>query len=119
VDANLGLAQRLAGRDRPQRRHELPERLGLDERRRAVPAQLSGGERVRAAVAVAVVNRPAVVLADEPTGELDAASAATVVELLLQLAAEGTAVVLATHSSSVAEAAGGVLRLRDGRALDG
>src|SRR5207253_9494785 len=118
VEANMRLAQRLAGRvaggDGARRRSELLERLGLRERRDAVPARLSGGERVRAAVAVAVVNRPAVVLADEPTGELDASGAANVVELLGQLAGEGAAVVLATHSPAAAGSAGRVLRLRDG-----
>jgi putative ABC transport system ATP-binding protein len=123
VDANLRLAQRLAGRvagaDAARRRRELLARLGLTDRGDAVPARLSGGERVRAAVAVAVVNRPAVVLADEPTGELDASGAAKVVELLGQLAGEGAAVVLATHSPAAAGSAGRVLRLRDGREADG
>ena len=125
VEANLRLAQRLARADRARRRHDLAGRrhdvlagLGLHERRRSVPAQLSGGERVRAAVAVAVVNQPAVVLADEPTGELDESGATTVVALLQQLAHDGTAVVLATHSSAVAGAAGRVLRMRDGRVVD-
>ena len=77
--------------------------------------QLSGGELVRAGLAVALANDPAVLLADEPTGELDSMSAEHIIGLLLERAARGTAVVTVTHNDHIAEAADRVVELRDGR----
>jgi putative ABC transport system ATP-binding protein len=77
--------------------------------------QLSGGELVRAGIAVALANDPAAILADEPTGELDEATAARVVELLRERAAAGAGVLIVTHSAHVAAAADRELRLRDGK----
>jgi putative ABC transport system ATP-binding protein len=96
---------------------ELLERLGLAHRGRAYPYELSGGETARAAVAVALANDPPVLLADEPTGELDTASEGRVVALLTGLAARGHGVLVVTHSPSVARAADRVVRLHDGAAV--
>jgi putative ABC transport system ATP-binding protein len=116
VADNVAVAQRLAqqGGD-GDRRQEVLDRCGLAARAQARPAQLSGGELARAGLAVALANRPAVVLADEPTGELDEYTAGQILELLQEQAAEGAAVLVVTHSPDVAGAAHREIRLHDGR----
>ncbi|MDQ6742668.1 MAG: ABC transporter ATP-binding protein [Candidatus Dormibacteraeota bacterium] len=114
VDGNLELAQRLAGRPAPRRRAEILERLGIAARAEAIPARLSGGETARAGLALALVNGPAVLLADEPTGEVDSENEGRVLALLREEAARGTAVVVVTHSATLAGQADRVLRLVDG-----
>jgi putative ABC transport system ATP-binding protein len=114
VDGNLELAQRLAGRPAPRRRAEVLERLGIAARAQAIPARLSGGETARAGLALALVNGPAVLLADEPTGEVDSENEGRVLALLREEAARGTAVVVVTHSAMLAGQADRVLRLVDG-----
>ena len=92
------------------------QRVGLHGRGEQLPDQLSGGEQQRVAVARAVVNDPAVLLADEPTGSLDSHTAADIVRLILDAARErGAAVVLVTHDPTVARLADRVLQLRSGR----
>ena len=117
VAENVVLAQQVAGRPNPGRAAGLLKALGLARRAHARPAELSGGETARAGLAVALANDPAVVLADEPTGELDSASEARVLDLLWAHAAAGGAVVVATHSPAVAAAAARTLHLRDGRVV--
>ena len=117
VAENVVLAQQVAGRPNPGRAAGLLEALGLARRAHARPAELSGGETARAGLAVALANDPAVVLADEPTGELDSASEARVLDLLWAHAAAGGAVVVATHSPAVAAAASRTLHLQDGRVV--
>ena len=117
VAQNVVLAQRVAGRPSPTRAAALLYTLGLARRADARPGELSGGETARAGLAVALANDPAVVLADEPTGELDSASEAQVLVLLWDRAARGGAVVVATHSPAVAAVAARTLHLRDGRVL--
>ena len=94
---------------------EALERVGLSGRAGASPARLSGGERQRVAIARALVTRPAVLLADEPTGQLDEASGAQVIALIEALAGEGAAVLMVTHEERVSRVASRVLTLRDGR----
>jgi putative ABC transport system ATP-binding protein len=111
---NLSLARSFAGRAQPDR-PDLLAQLGLQTRAKAYPSQLSGGELARAGLAVALVNAPTVLLADEPTGELDSATESRVLDLIGAAAEAGTAVVVASHSPAVAAAAGRVIRLHDGK----
>jgi putative ABC transport system ATP-binding protein len=98
------------------RARELLAQVGLAERAEAFPDQLSGGEQQRIALARALVHRPALILADEPTGNLDAESGARVLELLAELVREqNAALLLVTHSAAVAASADRVLQLRDGQ----
>jgi putative ABC transport system ATP-binding protein len=116
VDGNIALAQRLAGRRAPATsRAALLARCGVGARASARPRQLSGGELARAGLAVALANDPDLVLADEPTGELDSATAARVLELLQERASEGAAVVVVTHDPEIGAAADREIRLRAGR----
>ena len=111
---NIEVAMRLAhGVDRA-RALTLLDQLGIAHRRAARPSQLSGGESARAGLAVALANDPKIILADEPTGELDTATAATVLALLRSCADSGAAVVIVTHSPAAADAANREIRLLDG-----
>ena len=122
VDANLALVQALvARRSGPpagQRRLALLRSLDIEQRSTARPSTLSGGEAARAGLAVALVNDPAVLLADEPTGEVDADTEHQIVGLLRARADAGTAVVVVSHSAAVAGAADRVIRLEDGKIDD-
>ncbi len=105
--------------ERRRRAAALLERVGLEPRASHLPSQLSGGEQQRVAIARALANGPRVLLADEPTGNLDTATGEDIVALLTRLSAdEGLSVVLITHDPSIADAAGRVVRMRDGRVLD-
>jgi len=122
VDANLALVQALiprpAGSTPAQRRLALLRSLDIEQRSTARPSTLSGGEAARAGLAVALVNDPAVLLADEPTGEVDADTEHQIVGLLRARADAGTAVVVVSHSAAVAGAADRVIRLEDGKIDD-
>jgi len=89
--------------------------VGIAEKARAFPAQLSGGQLQRVAIARAIVHRPAIVLADEPTGNLDSQSGAVVLELLRTLAEGGQAILMATHSADAAARCDRIVQMRDGR----
>ncbi len=91
--------------------------VGIAEKARAYPAQLSGGQLQRVAIARAIVHRPAIVLADEPTGNLDSQSGAVVLALLRALADGGQAILMATHSADAAARCDRVVRMRDGRVV--
>lgn len=119
VTDNVVLPAQLAGmarRETHRRAAELLESLGIDRHAGAYPGRLSGGQRQRVAVARALMNRPALLLADEPTGALDSASGDDVKELIRELHADGQTVVLVTHDLSLAEAcATRTVQLVDGR----
>ena len=115
---NVELPQAEAGvppRDRRRRTLELLEYVGLGARADHRPAQLSGGEMQRVAIARALANRPQLLLADEPTGELDQATGEQVAALLDRVNADGTALVIVTHDPTLADRARRVLTMRDGR----
>jgi ABC-type lipoprotein export system ATPase subunit len=116
-EANVLLAGRVRGAhpDAARRGRELIDRLGLRPVAGSLPAQLSGGEQQRFAVARALVNDPAVLLADEPTGNLDVEAGAEVLRLLRGAADDGRAIVLVTHEAAAANIADRVLRLEAGR----
>lgn len=105
----------LAPAARRARAEELLRYVGLGERIGHRPTQLSGGEQQRVAVARALANQPALLLADEPTGELDAATGAALISLLQRLNADGLTCVLVTHDAALAQSAQRVITMRDGR----
>ncbi len=106
-------------RDSDARARDLLERVGLGTRTHHFPTQLSGGEQQRVAIARAFVNRPRVLFADEPTGNLDGATGARIVELLEQLNREdGTTIVLVTHDPVLAKRLGRSIRLADGLIIE-
>jgi len=119
VTENIELPLLLAGREggaSRRRAHELAERVSLGHRLRHYPQQLSGGEMQRAAIARALVHQPAIVVADEPTGNLDSENGERVLDLLCGLNAElRVPVLLATHDAAVARRASRICRMRDGR----
>ncbi len=120
VEENVALALDHTGqpaRERRQRVAAALDRLGLAHRARHRPFQLSGGQQQRVAIARAIVRRPSLLLADEPTGNLDSAQGQEVMRLLRELNEEGTTLVMVTHSSAHAALAPRSVRLLDGRVL--
>lgn len=114
VRANVRLAQQLSTGDHDDA-DAVVESVGLHGRRHAYPSELSGGEAARAGLAVALANSPSVLVADEPTGELDEATEHRLLTLLRRLAEQGRAVLIASHSAAVRRTADRVLALEDGR----
>jgi putative ABC transport system ATP-binding protein len=115
---NVELPQSEAGApraDRRQRTKELLDYVGLSARADHRPSELSGGEMQRVAIARALANRPGLLLADEPTGELDRATGEQIAALLDRVNADGTALVIVTHDAALAERSTRVLTMRDGR----
>ncbi|MEU6658084.1 ABC transporter ATP-binding protein [Streptomyces sp. NPDC046821] len=118
VRDNIRMAQH-AVRGRPAMAADaLLEQVGIERRGRALPRQLSGGELARAGLAVALANSPAVLLADEPTGELDGDTEQLVLRLLRDRAADGSGVLIVTHSAEAVRIADRVVALDDGRAQE-
>jgi putative ABC transport system ATP-binding protein len=112
------LYQGVSRRERAERAKVALERLGMGDRLHHEPSELSGGQQQRVAVARALVTEPALVLADEPTGNLDSRSGAEVLALFHELNAAGRTIVLITHDQDVAEAAGRQIHLRDGQVVE-
>ena len=115
VEQNVVLAQGLAGAVDRRRVADLLAEVGLTGRAGAAPETLSGGESARAGLAVALANAPAVILADEPTGELDVVTSERIMELLNRHAAAGAAVLVVTHNPAIAAAADRQIALYDGQ----
>jgi putative ABC transport system ATP-binding protein len=115
VRENLLVATALAGWENRAQVDEALQRVGLAERADALPSQLSGGELSRAGLALALVNDPVILLADEPTGEVDADNERRLLALLAERARQGRSALIVTHSSAVAAAADRTLTLVDGR----
>jgi putative ABC transport system ATP-binding protein len=118
---NVELPMAEAGMSRDDRRaraRELLSYVGLSRRERHRPPQLSGGEQQRVAIARALANKPALLLADEPTGELDARTGTEVIALFDRLHRDGTTLVVVTHDEDLARAAGRVIHMRDGTIVD-
>jgi ABC-type lipoprotein export system ATPase subunit len=115
---NVMLPLYFAGRSAAARAGELLARVGLKDRADHLPHQLSGGELQRVAIARALANGPSLLLADEPTGNLDTQTAASVYDLLREINQAGTAVVLVTHNQELAALIPRVITLRDGRMVE-
>lgn len=94
---------------------ELLEKVGMLHRLDSHPNQLSGGEQQRVAIARALINEPSLILADEPTGNLDSKTAAGVIRIIEELSEEGNTIVMVTHEEEVAESAKSIIRMKDGR----
>lgn len=118
VRENLALALALAGQRSGARIPSALESLGVGHCLDSRPSRLSGGELARAGLALALINQPAVLLADEPTGEIDSATERRVLDLLVERAKQGAAAVIVTHSEAVAHAADRIVRLKDGSVVD-
>ena len=112
AEAGMKPAERVA------RARELLAYVGLAHRERHRPSQLSGGEQQRVAIARALSNKPALLLADEPTGELDAKTGAEIISLFGKLNADGTTIVVVTHDEDLANAASRKIHMRDGMIID-
>ena len=121
VADNIELPALIAGlssKEARARRVALSEELAIADKSDAVPAKLSGGEQQRVAIARALINRPDVLLADEPTGNLDTKNAREVIDLLRRYNADGQTIVLVTHDPRVASVANRIMRMRDGWIVD-
>jgi putative ABC transport system ATP-binding protein len=110
--------QGVSRRERQRRAVALLERVGLGERGHHLPSELSGGQQQRVAIARALVNRPRLLLADEPTGALDSATSDDILALLQELHGEGVTIVMVTHEQAIADACERTIRLVDGRVVD-
>lgn len=115
---NVAIASLIAGEKRKPAESRARELLGLLGLAEQFPATLSGGQRQRLAIARALINKPTLLLADEPTGALDAAGGAEIIELLRRLNADGQTIVLVTHAAELATAATRVVTMRDGAISD-
>ena len=109
---------RIPRAERRQRAREALERVGLADRMTHQPNELSGGQRQRVATARALVNRPSILLADEPTGNLDSRTSDEIMALLDELHAQDNTIILVTHEDEIARHADRIIRLRDGRVLE-
>jgi putative ABC transport system ATP-binding protein len=109
----------LSKRERLERAEKVLEMVGLQDRMVHRPNELSGGQRQRVAVARALVNRPSIILADEPTGNLDTATSMEIMNLFGEIQAAGNTVILVTHEEDIAECAHRIVRLRDGKVESG
>ena len=117
VEENIGLPLVFARRRDAGRVSELIERVGLSKARRALPKQLDGGDMQRVAIARALVNRPRILLADEPTGRLEKNSREAILRIFRELAADGLGIIMATHDPELARAGDRTVELSDGKII--
>lgn len=115
VAENIALPAMFAGRNGTERIDKLLERVGLEHRRTHRPHELSGGEMQRVAIARSLVNEPKLILADEPTGNLDSATGDSIIALFRQLNGEGMTIIVVTHNATMAAAAARRIVLMDGK----
>lgn len=118
---NVELPMLYAGvskRERKERALYALERVGLSDRVEHKPNELSGGQKQRVAIARALVNNPSIILADEPTGNLDSKSSQDVMELFKQLNSEGATIIIVTHEPEIAEQTNRIISFRDGRVIE-
>lgn len=118
IAQNVRLAQEVDGQVDARWAGAIMERIGLASRANALPSQLSGGERARAALTVALARKPKLLILDEPTGEVDAGTEASILQVLEEHRHGGGSIVVATHNTAVASNAGRVLPMKDGRLAD-
>ena len=118
VDQNVRLKMRLAGKREPSRVDEVLEMVGISKRRHAYPTQLSGGEASRAGLAVALAPRPPVLIADEPTGEVDTETEQRILSVFDGHRKAGGAILIVSHSQAIAGRADRIIRLEDGRVVN-
>ncbi|MFN4217758.1 MAG: ABC transporter ATP-binding protein [Candidatus Bipolaricaulia bacterium] len=108
---------KLSPKERRVRAQQLLERVGLGERMHHLPSELSGGERQRVAIARALANDPKIILADEPTGNLDTKTGKTILDLFVELNTDGRTIVVVTHDATVASHARRIVKLLDGKII--
>jgi putative ABC transport system ATP-binding protein len=118
VEQNVRLKMRLAGQNDGARVREVLEYVGIAERRHAYPHQLSGGEASRAGLAVALAPRPPILLADEPSGEVDSVTEERILALFDEHRKNGGAILIVSHSEAIARRADRIVRLQDGKVVD-
>ncbi len=118
VEQNVRLKMRLALQSEPERISQVLELVGIAKRRHAYPTQLSGGEASRAGLAVALAPRPSILIADEPTGEVDSETEQRILALFQEHRAGGGAILIVTHSEAIAGRADRIIRLDDGKIVN-
>ncbi len=118
VTQNVNISQATFGDSDKDWAKAIVDRLGIAPRAHALPSELSGGERSRAALAVALARKPKILILDEPTGEVDANAEAIILDVLHEHCTEGGAVVVATHNEALAKKASRVLPIKDGKFVD-